>query len=78
MITAKPYYKTGTGLVEDGKVIPNSGLLLGWCIFEVEPKKDRNDQLTYFVTRLIEGPMSEDRAMELVAERSRHENPNAN
>jgi hypothetical protein len=70
MITHKPYYKTGTGQVTmDGKVIPQTGELLGYAIFEVEPKNDSQGMLTFFVTRMIEPPMPEDDALSYVASR---------
>lgn len=55
MITHKPYYKTGTGLIsEDGKVIKGSGELLGYIILEVEPKDSSKGLMTFFVTKIIE------------------------
>ncbi len=66
MIIAK-YYKSGTGkITDDGKVIPDSGELLGYCIFRVEPKEDSHKVLTYFVTKRIDGPMPEDEAKQLM------------
>ena len=68
MIIVKPYYKSSTGkLTDDGKVIPDSGELLGYCVFRVEPKEDSHKVPTHFVTQMIDGPMSEDEAIQLVS-----------